>query len=243
MQAIDGPSTVRSPAVKTQSFRFRGGIARVAAWHGRPDVASVALQCRGAPSLDAIGALLQRLRDAGYREVITNALAPGASLPLVDSGFAIRGRLHLLTHELESLPPLTRLTRRARSADLDAVLRVDNAAFDEFWRLDALGFDQAAQATPRSHTRVTDGECIEGYALFGRADTVGYVQRLAIRPDAQGRGLGLALLTDGLRWMRTHGARTAFVNTQIDNDRALDLYERAGFRRLPVGLCVLGRNL
>ena len=229
--------------MKTQSFRFRGGVARVAAWHGRPDIASVALQYRGAPSVDAVGVLLDQLREAGYREVITNALAPGASLPLVDSGFTIRGRLHLLSHDLESLPAPTHRTRRARNADRESVLRVDTAAFEEFWRLDAVGLDQAARATPRSHTRVTRGEPILGYGLFGRADDVGYVQRLAIRPDAQGQGLGPALLADGLRWFRAHNARSAFVNTQVDNDRALGLYERAGFRRLPVGLCVLGRSL
>jgi ribosomal protein S18 acetylase RimI-like enzyme len=43
--------------------------------------------------------------------------------------------------------------------------------------------------------------------------------------------------------MRLRGARSAFVNTQDENVRALQLYERAGFRRLPVGLCVLGREL
>jgi len=229
--------------VKTQSFRFRGGVARVAAWHGRSDIASVALQCRGPISIDTVEMLLDQLRAAGYREVITNALAPGASLPLVDSGFSIRGRLHLLSHDLETLPPPTRRTRRARSADNEALLRVDRAAFDEFWQLDAAGFAQAARATPHSHTRVTRDVPLAGYALFGRADNVGYVQRLAIHPDAQGRGLGPALLGDGLRWLRVHNACSAFVNTQVDNDRALDLYERAGFRRLPVGLCVLGRSL
>jgi len=229
--------------VKTQSFRFRGGVARVAAWHGRPDIASVALQCRGAPSTSAVDALLEQLRRAGYREVITNALAPGASLPLVDSGFAIRGRLHLLSHDLQELPPATRHTRRARSSDRDELLRVDSAAFEEFWQLDDAGLTQAARATPRSHTRVTRGTPVHGYALFGRAEEVGYVQRLAISPDAQGRGLGLALLADGLRWLRAHNARSAFVNTQVDNERALHLYERAGFLRLPVGLCVLGRSL
>ena len=193
--------------------------------------------------MDAIGVLLDELRAAGYREVITNALAPGASLPLVDSGFAIRGRLHLLSHDLEGLPPATRHTRRARTADRESLLRVDTAAFDDFWRLDQVGLDQAARATPRAHTRVTRGDPIDGYALFGYADDVGYVQRLAIRPEAQGRGLGPALLNDGLRWLRARNARTAFVNTQVDNDRALGLYERAGFRRLPVGLCVLGRDL
>jgi ribosomal protein S18 acetylase RimI-like enzyme len=229
--------------VKTQSFRFRGGIARVAAWHGRSDIASVALQGRGALSTDAVEKLLDQLRAAGYREVITNALAPGPSLPFVDSGFSIRGRLHLLSHDLESLPAATRRTRRARSADSEALLQVDAEAFDDFWQLDALGLHQAARATPRSHTRVTRETPLAGYALFGRADDVGYVQRLAIRPDAQGRGLGPALLGDGLRWLRAHNARSAFVNTQVDNERALGLYERAGFRRLPVGLCVLGRSL
>jgi len=233
--------------VKTQSIRFRGGVARVAAWHGRPDIASVALQCRGAPPLDAVELLLDQLRAAGYREVITNALAPGPSLPLVDSGFEIRGRLHLLAHDLTAAGPTpagpTRRTRRCAPADRAAVLEVDAAAFDEFWRLDELGLDQAARATPRSQLRVNRGDEIAGYGLFGRAERTGYVQRLAIHPGAQGAGLGLALLNDGLRWMRLRGARNAFVNTQADNERALHLYEQAGFQRLPVGLCVLGCKL
>jgi ribosomal protein S18 acetylase RimI-like enzyme len=233
--------------VKTQSIRFRGGVARVAAWHGRPEIASVALQCRGAPSQAAIELLVDELRAAGYQQVITNALAPGPSLPLVDAGFEILGRLHLLSHDFGSLGepadgPALR-TRRATAADRPGVLEVDAAAFDEFWRLDALGLEQAAHATPRSHMRVNRGRPVAGYGLFGRAERTGYVQRLAIHPDAQGVGLGLAILTDGLRWMRARGARSAFVNTQADNGRALELYERAGFRRLPVGLCVLGRKL
>jgi ribosomal protein S18 acetylase RimI-like enzyme len=228
--------------VKTQSIRFRGGVARVAAWHGRPEIASVALLCRGAPTIDAVERVLEELRASGYREVITNALAPGSSLPLVDCGFDIRGRLHLLSHDFESLAPPTRRTRRSGHGDRRAVLAVDAAAFEDFWQLDAIGLEQAERATPRAQLRVTRGE-IAGYGLFGRAERTGYVQRLAIHPDAQAQGLGLALLTDGLHWMRARGARSAFVNTQIENERALHLYERAGFRRLPVGLCVLGRTL
>jgi ribosomal protein S18 acetylase RimI-like enzyme len=230
--------------VKTQSIRFRGGVARVAAWHGRPDVASVALQYRGAPSIPEVEQLLDELRGEGYRSVITNALAPGASLPFVDCGFEVRGRLHLLSHDFTHLPgpAPTRRTRRAGAADRAAALAVDAAAFDDFWTLDAAGLDQAVHATPRWHLRVTRDDLV-GYGLFGRAERVGYVQRLAVHPDAQRSGLGLALLCDGLRWMRLRGARSAFVNTQDDNARALRLYERAGFRRLPVGLCVLGRDL
>ena len=231
--------------MKTQSIRFRGGVARVAAWHGRPDVASVALQFRGAPQVPEVEQLIEELRGDGYRSVITNALAPGASLPFIDCGFEVRGRLHLLSHDFTARPALapTRRTRRATAADRPAALEADAAAFDDFWKLDAVGLAQAARATPRWHMRVTRGRPLVGYGLFGRAERVGYVQRLAVHPGAQGTGLGSALLRDGLRWMRLRGARSAFVNTQDDNERALRLYERAGFRRLPVGLCVLGRDI
>jgi ribosomal-protein-alanine N-acetyltransferase len=231
-------------AHRAQSYRFRGGVARVAAWHGRSDVASLALHGSDAPSPRALRRLLERLQHAGYREVVTNALGPAASLPLVDVGFAVRGRLHLLAHDLADLPAPSGRTRRATRTDRDALLAADAAAFDEFWRFDALGLREAARATPRSHLRVAPtADDPQGYGLFGRAATAGYVQRLAVAPDVQRRGLGHALLTDGLRWLRSHGAKRVYVNTQEDNDRALALYLRAGFEQLPVGLHVLGREL
>jgi ribosomal protein S18 acetylase RimI-like enzyme len=69
------------------------------------------------------------------------------------------------------------------------------------------------------------------------------VQRLAVAPEVQRNGLGNALLTDGLGWLRAQGARRAYVNTQEDNHRALALYLQSGFRQLPIGLHVLGREL
>ncbi len=236
--------SVHVSAARAQSYRFRGGVARVAAWHGRPDVASLALRGADAPSPRTLRRLLDRLRDAGYREVVTNALPPGASLPFVDIGFAVRGRLHMLVHDLEELPPPSDRTRKATRRDRDAILAVDAAAFDDFWQFDATALHEATRATPRTHVRVApqDDELC-GYGLFGRAATTGYVQRLAVAAGAQGGGYGRALLTDGLQWLRAQGATRAFVNTQEHNARALDLYVRAGFSQLPVGLCVLGREL
>jgi GNAT superfamily N-acetyltransferase len=65
------------------------------------------------------------------------------------------------------------------------------------------------------------------------------VQRLAVHPAVQGRGIGAALLSDGLRWLRRWGARDALVNTQEGNHRSLRLYQRAGFVLQPDGLAVL----
>ncbi|HWS46775.1 MAG TPA: GNAT family N-acetyltransferase [Acidimicrobiia bacterium] len=229
---------------KTQSYRFRGGVARVAAWHGRSDVASLALHGPHTPSARTVRRLLERLHDAGYRQVVTNALAPGATLPLVDAGFAVRGRLHLLAHDLDALPPATRRTRRARRADRAAILDVDTAAFDEFWRFDGIALTESTRATPRAHLRAAPRrDPLGGYGLFGRAATTGYVQRLAVAPEAQGAGFGHALVVDGLHWLRARGAAQAYVNTQVENDRALSLYLDVGFHKMPVGLCVLGREL
>ena len=79
--------------------------------------------------------------------------------------------------------------------------------------------------------------------VHGRAGPAGYVQRLAVRPEASGRGWGSALVLDGLRWMARTGCKEALVNTHTDNARALALYERLGFRPLPDGLVVLGSPL
>jgi ribosomal protein S18 acetylase RimI-like enzyme len=182
------------------------------------------------------------MRAEGYREVVTNALAPAASAAFVDAGFVVRGRLRVLVHDLAGLPPASHRTRRARRVDREAMLDTDAAAFDEFWRLDDHALREAARATPSSHLRVSSG-AIDGYALFGRAGSDGYLQRLAVRPQAQGLGLGRALVNDGLLWLYARGAQRVYVNTQNENDRAYTLYERAGFVRLPVGLCVLGRAL
>jgi ribosomal protein S18 acetylase RimI-like enzyme len=230
-------------STQAHSYRFRGGTIRVAVWHGRPDVAAIALRGSDAPSSRVLERLLDRLRDDGFREVLTNAVGPNASIGLVEAGFSARGRLHLLQHSLDGLPPRTRKTRRANRADRADIVAIDAAAFDEFWRFDELALREAARATPRSHTLVATRTDPAGYGLFGRAGPTGYVQRLAVAPVAQGRGLGRAVLVDGLHWLRTHGARAVFVNTQEENTHALELYLRTGFARMPVGLCIMGREL
>jgi ribosomal-protein-alanine N-acetyltransferase len=239
--------------MKTQSFRYRGGVVRIAAWHGRADVASLAVRGRGTLAPASVDRLLERVRAAGYREVVTNALAPAATLPLVDAGFAVRGRLRVLQHDLIQLPPPSGRTRRARRREREGMIATDHAAFDDFWQLDLDGLRQAVRATPSAQLLVgtereadgldVDDDTLLGYGLFGRASADGYVQRLAVHPAAQGRGLGAAILGDGLHWLRKRGATRAYVNTQSDNDRAYELYRRSGFEPMPVGLCVLGRTL
>lgn len=223
----------------TDAVSANGVRIRVRPWRGRDDVA----ECLAAP----IGAIvppelvteaLARARASGYGRAVTPALPPYEWQPYLDAGFDVRERLHLLGHHLLDLPAKRgpRL-RRVGRRDIDRVLEIDRAAFQPFWRLDAAGLDEAAHATPSSRFRMTrDGD---GYSLFGRAGTRGYIQRLAVLPSAEGQGLGAGMVIDGLHWLRRWRISEALVNTQESNERAVALYERLGFRKRPGGLAVL----
>jgi ribosomal protein S18 acetylase RimI-like enzyme len=180
----------------------------------------------------------------GYGEVVTAALSVHEQRGFRLSGFEVREELHLLSRDLDRLPvapdaPL----RRGRRRDRRPTLEIDAIAFPPFWRLDEAGLVDAMAATPASRFRVVGRERVVGYAVSGRAGARGYLQRLAVHPDAQGRGLGRALVLDGLRWMRRGGVVRAMVNTQVENDRALQLYRSLGFEMEPTGLAVLARRL
>jgi GNAT superfamily N-acetyltransferase len=219
---------------------------RVRPWHGDHHVAHVA------PAGDVLGPLstrdversLRDLRRSGYRSAITAALHRADRAPFLQSGFVEIERLHLLQHRFDRLvaaPPTPGVDlRRGRRRDHAEVLEVDTAAFAPFWRLDQAGLAEALTATTSVHFHVArSGEAIVGYAVFGRAGSRGYVQRLAVHPAAQGRRIGAALLHDGLRWLRRWGARDALVNTQEGNRRSLRLYHQAGFVLQADGLAVL----
>jgi ribosomal protein S18 acetylase RimI-like enzyme len=77
-----------------------------------------------------------------------------------------------------------------------------------------------------------------GYAISDVLGDAGFIVRLAVRPDAQGRGVGSQLLTDALDYCRASGAAVVRLNTQESNLASHHLYQRFGFqrsgRRVPV---------
>lgn len=203
------------------------------------------------PSPSFVSRYLRELTGQGFSSVVTAALAPTDAQAFVSVGFEEQERLRLLSHDLRDLPRRAGpRPRRVRPQDWTAVLTVDSASFAPFWRLDHAGLHDAVAATPTARFRLlaapTTGAgaaTTAGYALTGRAGRQGFVQRLAVRPEHQGHGLGRILALDALHWLRRCRARRAVVNTQQGNEVALSFYRHLGFRAEPSDLIVLRRDL
>ncbi|MFC9124523.1 GNAT family N-acetyltransferase [Streptomyces sp. NPDC057067] len=95
--------------------------------------------------------------------------------------------------------------------------------------------DFAATADPACWRAAWRGQDMVGAALCSLRPhdrTLGEVEELSIRADHRRLGIGRALLLDGLRSLRDHGATTARLFTGTANPhRSYDLYESVGFGR------------
>lgn len=227
-------------------MEWLGERARLGSWRGEHQVAQLSPVASTPLSADFVHHCLERLRSNGFASVISSALPPAECEGFLGAGFDVREELHLLTHDLEGLPPAPGGLRRTRRRHHPAILDLDTAAFEPFWRLGPGGLDDALRATPFVRFRMARPgrrQEVAGYVLAGRNGPTGYLQRLAVHPAARGAGLGRILVADGLCWMRRHGAGQALVNTQRHNQAALALYRSCGFRLRPDALCVLERSL
>ena len=164
---------------------------------------------------------------------------------LLENGFTLYQHIVLLEWAEQPIQPISipaNIHIRAMMAeDLPRVVEVDASAFEPLWHnsLGALtkAFSQALYATVAE-----DASGLIGYQLSTGNSFGAHLARLAVRPEAQGCGLGLALVSDLiLRLKERHSLSRITVNTQGNNAASLALYHRLGFRRtgeqFPVYTC------
>jgi ribosomal protein S18 acetylase RimI-like enzyme len=74
------------------------------------------------------------------------------------------------------------------------------------------------------------GYCATVQGVRDRA-RMGAIQNLGVAPPHRGRGLGTALLVQALHGFRQAGLRQAYLEVTAQNEGAVRLYHRLGFRR------------
>jgi len=151
---------------------------------------------------------------------------------LIKHGFSNKQNIIMLKWEGTDFPeqPLIEgvTVRTMQSSDLPAVAELDASAFMPLWQnpLDAL---EKALPQATSATVVEDGQGLVGYQISTANPFGVHLARLAVRPDAQRRGLGSLIVTDLIRRLKDKHINRLTVNTQSDNHASLALYEKMGF--------------
>ncbi|GAB3557498.1 ribosomal protein S18-alanine N-acetyltransferase [Spelaeicoccus albus] len=117
---------------------------------------------------------------------------------------------------------------------LDDVMRLDGELFGptawtpaNFWaELAAPGRHYLVAETPEGR--------IVGFAGLATGGAEAEVQTIAVSKQAQGQGLGRRLLAALIDGAHKSGASSLMLEVRADNDRAADLYRRAGFEQIAV---------
>lgn len=118
--------------------------------------------------------------------------------------------------------------RRMTEADLDAVLKIEYAAFTHPWTrgifLDGL----------KSYDiwLMFDGEQQVGHGVLSIILDEAHLLNITVKPESQGRGLGLRLLEQLMERANERGAKECFLEVRASNQVAYRLYERYGFNEI-----------
>lgn len=228
------------------AFVLRGASVSclVQHWSFQPRTAQLVLYHQSRlPALADLQRWADRLREMGYTRVRTTALAGTAARLAETAEFLAIQELVLLEHiepKMAGAPSAT--THRLLVSQYGKASAVDVAAFGVAWALEPQAIGNVCAATPRHRARIA-GTPLAAYAISGRDGQQGFLQRLAVAPQAQRQGLGRSLVLDSLRWLNRWRVQRVLVNTPADNEPALALYEHIGFRRLSERLRVYERAL
>lgn len=169
----------------------------------------------------------------------TTATAPAASSLLTARGYSIARYWFDMVHDLSGELPADTRTQPMTPELYEATRLAHNDAFATHWGSGPISAEGWARTVvgsagfrpDLSRIAAADGEVL-AYAVVS-ATTPGdaYFELIGVRPSAQRRGLGRAVLTSGLAAIRAEGSfRQAGLDVDADNPTgAGGLYESIGF--------------
>jgi ribosomal protein S18 acetylase RimI-like enzyme len=210
-------------------------------WRHRAEIATVLELAATASAIDLIHAFSEACALEGISIVVASEQAEkrkrefyaGASLDPVED---------IIVYELAKVRPAPPRLQglRFESFDPDKVeqfeglLKLDHQSFPWLWWNSADEFLEYAGA-PGVQIDVGRDETgrIVAYTGTTRFRTWGHLDRIAVAPDVQGRGLGKAALDWAVMSLARSGAKRVGLSTQARNTRSRQLYESYGFRRSP----------
>lgn len=212
-------------------------FAVVAPWRHRDDISALHRWSAVRAASSLLQGAAERCRAAGDDLLLVMELDDVRS-----AAFYQRAGLEFLqaviTYEL-TVPalvdaPVDVLFRRVddgNSAHRDQLLALDHAAFPWLWRNSAEEFATYLKTQGVTVYIGYEGQDPVSYLGLTAFRGWGHLDRIAVDPRVQGRGIGWASLNFAISTLAASGARRFALSTQDDNDRSQRMYERFGFRR------------
>lgn len=118
--------------------------------------------------------------------------------------------------------------RRATETDIDAVLKIEYAAFSHPWTrgifLDSLKSYEV--------WLMFEGSQQVGHGVINVIIDEAHLLNITVKPESQGRGLGLRLLEHLMARAAQLKAGECFLEVRSSNQAAYRLYERYGFNEI-----------
>ncbi|HYA98866.1 MAG TPA: GNAT family N-acetyltransferase [Ktedonobacteraceae bacterium] len=121
--------------------------------------------------------------------------------------------------------------RPVEKHDFPALLAIEDACFEDFWRYDTPSFEDIAATHPYFVVAELDGKVV-GYQFNALEDEYGYLVRIAVHPSASRQGIGVRLMSAAIEFFQQAHSLRIMLNSQDDNVRAHSLYEWFGFVRI-----------
>ena len=132
-----------------------------------------------------------------------------------------------MSAQLDSLPRYRRMT----AADLDTVLRIEEAVYPYPWTRGNFGDSLGAGY----HCWIVEcAGAVAGYTVVMIAAGEAHLLNLSVAAEWQRRGIGRALLAFATKLARDYGAERILLEVRPTNVAALALYGKAGFSQVAV---------
>jgi ribosomal protein S18 acetylase RimI-like enzyme len=220
------------------------GVARVVPLPIDTEICGLAMArvelTASAPLAELGPALVVAARERGLAHLRSRvALAElWAMHTLEDAGFRARDVLATLVHDTPPAAPANPAIRPLAPGDAEPLAELARGRFrSSFFYLDPVIGEAAADRMFETWTRnLCAGQADAVFVADRGAGPVGFVALraceltlIAVAPVAEGQGLGAALVDAALGYAAAR-KQPLEVRTQLDNPRALALYERGGFR-------------
>lgn len=116
----------------------------------------------------------------------------------------------------------------ASFSDLDKISKIEKETNEYPWSPN--NFKSSLNAG-NSSIVLKDKKNILGYAFFSVIGTDSHLLNITVSKDFQGRGYGKKILDKVLFQSKVLGATVIFLEVRVSNYKAIDFYEKFGFKR------------